>query len=74
MPVVKMPTLFFVRLCLNHFALSELLLVDSKSSRQDPVRISRPKIDKLACQAQGADIFAWRIPGFFSSRKTPTLA
>jgi len=29
------------------------------------VRISRPKIDKLACQTQGADIFAMgEYPGF----------
>ena len=41
----------------------ELLLIDLNRvlslSRQDPVRIPRPKIDKLACQAQGAGIFTF---------------
>ena len=28
------------------------------ASSSNPLRISHPKIDKLACQAQGVDIFA----------------
>ena len=32
--------------------------IDWHCRRQDPVRIPRPKIDKLACQAQGVGIFA----------------
>ena len=30
----------------------------SRAQLLNPLRISHPKIDKLACQAQGADIFA----------------
>ena len=32
----------------------------SRAQLLNPLRISHPKIDKLACQAQGADIFAKR--------------
>ena len=30
----------------------------SRAQLLNPLRISHPKIDKLACQTQGADIFA----------------
>ena len=30
----------------------------SRAQLLNPLRISHPKIDKLSCQAQGADIFA----------------
>ena len=30
----------------------------SRAQLLNPLRISNPKIDKLACQTQGADIFA----------------
>ena len=30
----------------------------SRAQLLNPLRISHPKIDKLACQAQGVDIFA----------------
>ena len=36
---------------------------DSRAQLLNPLRISHPKIDKLACQAQGADIFtAGEVP------------
>ena len=37
---------------------------------QEWVRISRPKIGKLACQAQDEDIFAsGEIPGYFKKER-----
>ena len=38
--------------------MQSLLRSGSRAQLLNPLRISHPKIDKLACQAQGADIFA----------------
>ena len=38
--------------------MQSLLRSGSKASLLNPLRISHPKIDKLACQVQGVDIFA----------------
>ena len=47
--------------------------ISASGAKWNWVRILRPKIDKLACQAQGASIFAkGEIPG--QKKKKPPLA
>ena len=65
-PIVRSGLLVFLELLL--FARTRLCCL-----QQNPVRIYRPQIDKLACQAEGVYIFAlWRIPGlYFLRQKNP---